>query len=186
MSPVQSNIEQAVKSLHQGGVIAYPTESVFGLGCDPKNLQAVQNLLDIKSRPSSKGLIIIASNIEQLEPWVDFSQVPNLQDLKSSWPGPETWLVPCTNDVSELLRGTHSTLAVRVSAHPVVQELCKQFGGAIISTSANKNGEAAENDLLSLQQLFSEQVNCYVKGDVSGNDRPSRIRDALSGSLIRA
>ncbi|MFT5451973.1 MAG: L-threonylcarbamoyladenylate synthase [Enterobacterales bacterium] len=186
MSLALSNIEQAVKSLHRGGIIAYPTESVFGLGCDPNNLQAVQNLLDIKSRPSAKGLIIIASDIEQLSPWVDFGLVPNLQDIKSSWPGPETWLIPCNNDVSKLLRGNHTTLAVRVSAHPVVQQLCQQFGGAIISTSANKNGETAEDDLLSLQLLFSEQIDCYVKGDVSGNDRPSRIRDALSGKLIRA
>ena len=186
MSLAKSNIEQAVKSLHQGGIIAYPTESVFGLGCDPNNLQAVQNLLDIKSRPATKGLIIIASNIEQLKPWVDFSLVPDLQAIKSSWPGPETWLIPCTNDVSILLRGNHTTLAVRVSAHPVVQQLCEQFGGAIISTSANKNGETAEVDLLSIQQLFSEQIDCYVKGDVSGNDRPSRIRDAVSGKLIRA
>jgi L-threonylcarbamoyladenylate synthase len=181
-----SNIEQAVASLRDGGIIAYPTESVFGLGCDPTNLQAVQNLLDVKSRPATKGLIFIASDIEQLNPWVDFSQIPNLQDIKSSWPGPETWLIPCSNDISALLRGNHTTLAVRVSAHPVVQKLCKQFGGAIISTSANKNGETAEDDLLSLKQLFSEQIDCYVRGDVLGNSRPSRIRDGLSGKLIRA
>jgi len=185
MSLAVSNIEQAVKTLHEGGIIAYPTEAVFGLGCDPNNLQAVQKLLDLKSRSYTKGLIIIASHIEQLTPWVDFNLVPDLQVIKASWPGPETWLIPCKKNVSKLLRGHHSTLAVRVSDHPIVQQLCQQFDGAITSTSANKNGETAEMTLPSLQQLFSEQIDCYVLGDLSGNARPSRIRDALSGKLIR-
>ena len=186
MSPALSNIEQAVESLRLGGIIAYPTESVFGLGCDPNNLQAVQNLLDLKSRSPAKGLIIIASNVEQLAPWVDFSCVPSLQTIQSTWPGPETWVIPCKNDVSKLLRGSHSSLAVRVSAHPIVQQLCEQFGGAITSTSANKSGEDTLDNLSSLQQQFSEQVDCYVSGNISGDVQPTRIRDALTGKLIRA
>ncbi|PCJ49425.1 MAG: tRNA threonylcarbamoyladenosine biosynthesis protein RimN [Gammaproteobacteria bacterium] len=178
-------IQQAVKTLQAGGIIAYPTEAVFGLGCDPQNLTAVQQLLDIKSRDAGKGLIIIASDISQLQGWVDFKQVKDLQQLVDSWPGPETWLVPALKGVSRLLRGEHDTLAVRVSNHPIVQQLCQQFNGAITSTSANKNGQVAAKEMSTVRQIFNQAVDCYVPGDLSGNHRPSRIRNAVTGQLLR-
>ena len=186
MCPASFHLNLAIKSLKQGKLIAYPTESVFGIGCDPNNLTAIKSLLQLKSRPASKGLILIAGDISQLEPWVDFQQVPDLRTLEESWPGHETWLVPAHKHVSPMLTGNHETLAVRITAHSTVRQLCKLFKGAITSTSANRSGHQEAKDLLSTKKYFSTDIDCYVPGDITGNLRPSRIRDAMTGDLIRA
>lgn len=180
------HLRMAVRSLNQGEVIAYPTESVYGLGCDPEDLDAVEQLIQIKSRSSAKGLILIASDISQLEDWVAFDKVADMQPLLESWPGHETWLVPARDDVSPLLTGYRDTLAVRVSAHPIVQQLCQLFGGAITSSSANKNGKKEARDLFTTRQYFHDEVDYYLPGEISGYPRPSRIRNALTGQTIRA
>ena len=176
----------AVRALKQGKVIAYPTESVFGLGCDPNNLSAIKRLLQIKSRSASKGLILIASDISQLEPWVEFQQVPDMQKILDSWPGHETWLVPARKHVPTLLTGNHETLAIRITAHPTVCQLCQSFNGAITSTSANKNGLPETLDIFSTRQLFNDEIDYYLPGRITGSQKPSRIRDAMTGELIRA
>ncbi len=180
------HIRLAARALHRGEVIAYPTESVYGLGCDPNNLDAIEQLLLIKSRSAAKGLILIASDISQLEPWVDFSQVPDMQLLVKSWPGAETWIVPARKHISPLLTGSHNTLAVRVTAHPIASSLCQQFKGPITSTSANRNGQREASDLFTARQFFNDKVNHYLPGIISGNNNPSRIRNALNGQTIRA
>ena len=100
-------IAQAVEQLQQQKVIAYPTEAVFGVGCDPQSDLALQKLLNLKQRPAHKGLILIAASIEQLTPYVDWSQLTEAQiaTLKESWPAPVTWVVPALPEVSSLLRG---------------------------------------------------------------------------------
>lgn len=131
-------IRMASHAIHQGQLIAYPTEAVYGLGCDPLNKRAVLDLLALKQRPIEKGLIIVASNFTQLLPFI----VPDRQMLScmmATWPGPVTWVVPARPWVPMYLRGQHYTLAVRVSAHPIIQQLCRCYGRAIVSTSANLN-----------------------------------------------
>jgi len=179
------HIQRAIQALDHGKIIAYPTESVFGLGCDPENTNAILQLLHIKQRPASKGLILIASNINQLEYWVDFDQIPNVDAMLASWPGHETWLVPVQSHVSSLLTGEHETLAVRVSNHPVVVALCDNFGGAITSTSANKSNQREAKNLFTSKKYFNDQVDYYLPGVVSGHLKPSRIRDARTGQTIR-
>lgn len=179
------HIHLAVRVLRQGGLIAYPTESVFGIGCDPGNLVAVERLLHIKSRSATKGLILVASSIEQLEPWVNFHEVSEMQPLIDSWPGHETWLIPARSHVSSLLTGVHNTLAVRVSAHPLVRRLCQKFGGAITSSSANRSGQKEAKDLNTAKCSFGNDIDYYVPGQVSGALKPSRIKDALTGNVIR-
>jgi len=180
------HIQLAARALHNGKIIAYPTESVFGLGCDPANNSAVEQLLYIKERPASKGLILIASSIEQLSGWVNFDQVSNLETILSSWPGHETWVVPAQPDISPLLTGEHETLAVRVSAHPVVKHLCNVFGGAVTSTSANKTNQKEAASLFTSRKYFHDQVDYYLPGEVAGHIKPSRIRDARTGRTIRS
>ena len=180
------HVRLAVQALNRGEVIAYPTESVFGLGCDPDNTDAVEQLLRIKSRSAAKGLILIASDLEQLEPWVDFDQVPDMQPLLSCWPGPETWIVPAREHVSPLLSGSHDTLAVRITAHPIVRSLCHNFNGAITSTSANHNGQREAKNLFTARQFFNDKIGYYLPGIISGNKKPSRIRNAMTGQTIRA
>ena len=180
------HIRLAARALHRGEVIAYPTESVFGLGCDPSNIDAIEQLLLIKSRTAAKGLILIASDINQLEPWVDFNQVPDMQLLINSWPGAETWIVPARKHISPLLTGNHKTLAVRVTAHPIASSLCHQFNGPITSTSANRNGQREARDLFTARQFFNDKIDYYLPGTISGNPKPSRIRNAMNGQTIRA
>lgn len=169
-----------------GGVVAYPTEAVFGLGCDPQNDRALQRVLDLKQRPAEKGLIVIASDFDQLRSFlVDLP--PDIEKrVLVSWPGPVTWVIPARDSVSPLLRGKHETLAVRVTAHPVAAQLCREFGGAIVSTSANL---ADRPPLLTAQAVcdeFGGAVDAVIDEPTGGGDGVSQIRDALSGRIIRA
>lgn len=129
-------IQQAVKKIKAGEIIAYPTEAVYGLGCDPLNEIAVNNLLAIKKRSIEKGLILIASALTQLEPYLQLN--PNIiTRIMATWPGPVTWIIPAQSWVPMWLTGQHSSLAVRVTAHPVAKLLCEKNGMPLVSTSAN-------------------------------------------------
>jgi L-threonylcarbamoyladenylate synthase len=179
-------IREAASVIRAGGVVVYPTEAVFGLGCDPDNEQALRRLLGLKGRPLHKGLILIASQFAQLAPYLAPMDKAMRERIMASWPGPVTWLVPARAQVSELLRGEHHTLAVRVSAHPVVAALCRGVGRAIVSTSANRaQGEPART-VAQARALFGDEVDLYLDGEVDRAAQPSEIRDALSGQVIRA
>ncbi|MGH6977933.1 MAG: Sua5/YciO/YrdC/YwlC family protein, partial [Brevundimonas sp.] len=136
--PQLSPAEAAI-ALHAGGVIAYPTEAVWGLGCDPFDEAAVLRLLAIKQRPVDKGLILIAASVTQLDGLADWDALPDARrdDVLASWPGPHTWIMPATARVPRWITGVHDGVAMRVSAHPVVIALCDAFGGVLVSTSAN-------------------------------------------------
>jgi len=133
-------IRLAVKKIKAGDVIAYPTEAVYGLGCDPLNEKAVSALLTLKQRPEEKGLILIASSLSQLEPYLVLNE-KILARVTPSWPGAITWIIPAQPWVPQWLTGVHSSLAVRVTNHPVARLLCEKNGEPIISTSANINSK---------------------------------------------
>lgn len=178
-------IEQAVTILRQGGVIAYPTEAVYGLGCDPQQPGAVKRILELKQRPADKGLILVAADFTQLEPWLLPLSAEVRQRVLGSWPGPLTWLCPVQEHVSSLLRGQHASLAVRVSDHPVIKELCTVFGGAIISTSANRRDAPPARTAQEVREIFSDSIDMVVEGALGDIDRPTEIRDALTNAIIR-
>ena len=138
----QRALDGAAACLRNGGIVAYPTEAVWGLGCDPDDGEALARLIKLKSRDAAKGLILIAGDIAQLEPWLAGVTVEQREQLLASWPGPYTWLVPDNGRAHPLLRGEHVSLAVRVTDHPLVQALCAAFGGPLVSTSANRAGES--------------------------------------------
>jgi len=186
-TPAPDAVQQAVQSLRHGGVIAYATEAVFGLGCDPDAEQAVQRLLAIKQRPLEKGLILIAADWAQLAPYVDASLLPQerLQAVLASWPGPFTWVMPARTTTPRWLTGQFDSLAVRVSAHPQVQILCRAFGKPLVSTSANLSGLTPCRSDDEVRQQLGERLDYVLPGQVGGQDNPSEIRDALSGRLIR-
>jgi len=180
---------QAVNILHQGGVIAYPTEAVYGLGCDPQNITAVKKLLEIKQRQKEKGLILVASNFDQFKDYIQPLENNIEKKLLDSWENKiaaMTWLVPTNKSVSEYLRGQFDTLAIRVSNHPVVRELCENFGGAIISTSANIATEEAARTAEQVQQIFGDKIDFIVEGETNIDARPSEIRHALTDEMIRS
>jgi L-threonylcarbamoyladenylate synthase len=182
-----ASVSEAVSALMIGDVIAYPTEAVFGLGCDPDNEQAIKRLLALKQRPEHKGLIIIAADISQLLNYVSDDQISNemWQRVRESWPGPVTWLMPAQPSVSALLKGAHETLAVRVTAHPVARQLCELFGKPIVSTSANIAGANPARSVKELNQQFNDRLSCIVDGDINRDASPSEIRDLASNKVIR-
>jgi len=177
-------IDKAVQALRNGGVIAYPTESVYGLGCDPDNIESIKRLLALKQRPHDKGMILLASDFAQLVPYLVDIDERLREPVMASWPGPVTWLWPAKSDVSRWLRGQHDTLAVRVSAHPVAAKLCEKFSGALISTSANRSNETPARTAKEVHALFPD-LDYVLDAEVGGMDNPSEIRDILSGKIIR-
>jgi L-threonylcarbamoyladenylate synthase len=183
------DLSSALTALRTQGVIAYPTESVFGLGCDPDCDGAIQKILDLKQRPTHKGLILIAADIKQLKNYADFSMLTTKQisNIEKTWPGPFTWIVPVHKNLSKLISGDFDSVAVRVSAHPVVQQLCRQFGKPIISTSANLYGLTACSNAVQVKQMFADNalLTTIIEADVSGLDNPSQIHDALTGKRLR-
>ena len=175
--------------LQQGGIIAYPTEAVYGLGCDPADISAVKKILAIKRREKEKGLILIAANFDQLKPFLQTLEQEIEEKLLSSWGDLEraiTWLVPVKEGVSDYLTGQYNSLAVRVSYHPLVKELCEKFGGAIVSTSANRAAGEAARSSEQVKQIFNNELDLVLEGQTDVNAQPSEIRDALTGKIIRA
>lgn len=180
-----SDIAQAVTCLQQGGVIAYPTEAVYGLGCDPSNLPAVARLLQLKQRPADKGLILIAADVAQLVPWI-LPLAPALQaQILATWPGPVTWVLPTYAHISPLIRGEHDSLAVRVTAHPLCCELCTRLGHAIISTSANPSDQQPARSALQVAHYFPQQLDAILDGPLGAQAQPTEIRDGRTGAIIR-
>lgn len=182
-----SDIKRAVQALSEGEVIAYPTEGVFGVGCDPDSPAAIQRLLAIKQRPVEKGLILIAASYQQLLPYIDESQLSaeQLTEIHASWPGPVTWVMPVSQRVSDYVSGQFDSVAVRVTDHPLVRELCLAYGKPITSTSANLTGQPP---CMTNAEVYQQLGDCGVvvlEGETGGRNRPSEIRDARSGNILR-
>jgi L-threonylcarbamoyladenylate synthase len=178
-------VRQIARIVEAGGVIAYPTEAVWGLGCNPWDEQAVQRLLALKARPVSKGLILIADCIHQFDFLLDGLPKLWLERLTSSWPGPNTWLVPHRNRLPMWITGQHDSVALRVTAHPLVRDICA-LTGPLVSTSANPSGRPAARSRLRVEQYFSGQLDGVLGGALGGRRHPSLIRDLPSGQVIRS
>lgn len=181
-------ISQAVKSLKVGEIIAYPTEGVYGLGCDPDNDIVLRKLLELKQRPVAKGLILVAASFEQLEQYIDISllSATRLAEIKASWPGAITWVIPASSRVSPLVTGEHSTIAVRVSAHKVVKKLCEDYGKPIVSTSANIAGNPPCLSANAIKDLFFEKIGAVIDFPLGGLLAPTQIIDAITGITLRS
>lgn len=178
-------IQQVARVVRAGGVIAYPTEAVWGLGCDPWAADAVQRLLELKMRPMEKGLILVAAHIDQFDFLLGDLPERWLDRLVGTWPGPNTWLVPHRERLPEWITGQHDSVALRVSNHPLVARLCA-LTGPLVSTSANPAGRPAARSRLRVEQYFPGQLDAVLNGPLGGRRNPSTIRDVRSGEVIRA
>jgi L-threonylcarbamoyladenylate synthase len=186
-SPVASiRLSQALSTLRHEGVVACPTEAVWGLSCDPDSKAAVHRVLALKSRPVEKGLILVAASMSQLAFLLRDLPAEQRDTLAASWPGPSTWLVPHRGRVQPWIHGEHDSVAVRVSAHPVVRDLCLAWGGPLVSTSANPGGSQPAVAAFQVRRYFGDQVDCVMPGAVGGSGRPTGIRDLATGQVIRA
>ncbi len=178
-------LHPARRVVAKGGLIAYPTEAVFGLGCNPYDASAVARLLAVKRRPVSKGLIVLASDFAQLEPLLAPLSDQLLDTVTATWPGPVTWLLPVHARTPLWLTGGHDTLAVRVTAHPPAAELCAACG-PLVSTSANRSGGQPARTALAARLRLGTDVDLVVPGRVGDLARPTEIRDGRTGEVLRA
>ncbi|MGB5323974.1 MAG: Sua5/YciO/YrdC/YwlC family protein [Pseudomonadales bacterium] len=172
-------------ALGRGELIAYPTEAVWGLGCDPYNEEAVASLLAIKRRPAAKGLILVAADASQLAPLRAGLTDAQWRKLVATTRQPTTWLVPNNGTLPLWICGAHDNVAVRLSSHPVIAALCAGFGEPIVSTSANPTGLPPARNELSARRYFRNGIAAYVAGATGGAKQPSRIIDLCSGERLR-
>ncbi len=175
---------KAVDLLKAGEVVAYPTEAVFGLGCDPFDRNAVEKLFHVKQRPMEKGVILVAASVDQIQPYVQLSGTPWEASVLGTWPGPVTWVLPLKKAMPDWITGGRDTVAIRVSDHPVVQQLCNAFGQPIVSTSANLTTQPPARSCKEVVEAFGDSLFC-LKGELGGLDKPTQIRDARSGQILR-
>ncbi len=178
-----SVIDKAAKVLRSGGVIAYPTEGVFGLGCLPGNLDAVARLLQIKQREASKGLILIAATAAQFEDWIDLPDNVSLPDPDPQ--KPTTWIAPAGKRVAAVVRGDNTGIAVRITTNPVARAICIAVASPIVSTSANLSGQPVAPTEDALRRQFGDRVDYVVPGKCGPSSGASEIRDLLSGAILR-
>ena len=180
---ITKDIDKIVDSLRQGGIIAYPTEAVYGLGCDPDNESAVLRLLEIKQRPVSKGLILVAADFSQVEKYL---KPLTEQQQKFSLPSEITYIYPALETTPRWLTGDFNSLAVRISKHPLVRELCSQFNSALVSTSANLSGDEPAKNAQQVSLTLDDNIDAILDGEIGDLDKPTEIRDSISGQIIRA
>ncbi|PCH62921.1 MAG: tRNA threonylcarbamoyladenosine biosynthesis protein RimN [SAR86 cluster bacterium] len=178
-------IKTAGKFLSSGAVIAYPTEAVWGLGCDPQNFQAVDRILRLKCRSVDKGLILVVSCFSQVEQLCRHLTQQQRERLNAETNRPTTWLIPDPqNTFPYWIKGRYESVAVRCIKHPLVEALCENFG-AIVSTSANNSSGREIRSRLNIQKQYSETLDYILPGRVGVHSKPSQICDLVSGQVIR-
>lgn len=179
-------VKEAARCLRRGGVIAYPTEAVWGLGCDPWNRDAVMKLLALKCRPEHKGLILVAASEAQIEPLLSPLSPEQRQILSASWPGPTTWILPDPkNLIPAWIKGRFSEVAIRVSDHSLVKALCTEYGGPIVSTSANRSSAQPARSKLKVNTYFGSSLGFVLDGELGGLSRPTTIRRISDMNTLR-
>lgn len=170
--------------LRRGGLVAYPTESCYGLGCDPRNARALKRLIGLKGRSTARGMLLIADRFKRLKPFIRPLHAPDLARMQHSWPGPVTWVVPASNACPPLLTGGRPTVAVRVTAHPDAARLCRSLGMALVSTSANKSGKKPAKTAAECRRMFGARVR-VIDGRIGRRRRPSTLIDLATGTVLR-
>lgn len=182
-----AGLDAAAALLRGGGVLAYPTEAVFGLGCDPHDEVAFRRLFALKQRPPTQGVLLIGADFAQLARYIDLAVVPPevLRQVQASWPGPHTWVFPRATGVPAWVAGAHAGIALRVTAHAPAAALCRAFGGALVSTSANPHGQPPARTAQAVATSFGDALDGLLDAPLGGQAAPTPIRDALSGAIIR-
>lgn len=179
-------LRSAARVIHAGGVIAYPTEAVWGLGCNPADALAVCRILDLKGRAAEKGLILIAPHLDYLLPWIAPLPPGQQRQLVQRQDRPVTWIVPARREIPFWLTGNRDTLAVRITDHAIARALCAAAGFPLVSTSANPGGHPPARTALAVRHYFGDQLDLIVTGATGDAERPSEIRDLVSGEILRA
>lgn len=184
---ITNSFKLCIDELYKKSVIAYPTESVFGLGCDPDSKNAVKKLLKMKKRKVSKGFILIASSYKQFIPYIDNTKISKKQIIimMNEWYKKNvSFVVPACQNINTLLVGKYHTIAIRIINHKNTKKLCRFFGKPLVSTSANLSGFLPCKTISELKMQFNKKI-IILSGNIGNKKKPSEIRDILTGKLIR-
>ena len=179
-------VEAAAALLREGGVLAYPTEGVYGLGCDPDNREAFDRIFAMKRRPPEQGVLLIAADFGQVRDWIGGAPESAFARADAIWPGAHTFIFPRSSRVPEWVAGGHAGIALRVTAHAPSAALCRAFGGPIVSTSANRHGEPPARSAADIRAIFGNEADGVLDAPLGGLHKPTPITDAVSGAIIRA
>ncbi len=186
--PSADDFRRAVASLEQGGIVAFPTETFYGLAVDPFNEQAVNNLYRLKGRPLHKPFLVLIQDASQL-PMLARS-IPHVYELlmREFWPGPLTLVFPAVSGLSTVLTGAGLGIGVRISPHPVAMVLGEMWGKPMTATSANRSGMQAACSASEVRQIFGEGVACILDGGRTQGTMSSTVVGLEQGELrlIRA
>ncbi len=181
---MNGEIDAVRAHLRRGGLIAYPTESCYGLGCDPRNPRALERLIRLKGRSAAKGMLLIADRLKHLQPFIKPLNTADRARMLRVWPGPVTWAVPASTRCPPALTGGRTTVAVRVTAHPDAARLCRSLGMPLVSTSANKSGRKPAKTAAECRRIFGTRVR-VVAGRIGRRRRPSTLIDLATGTILR-
>jgi len=187
-SLTSEDLVPAVSALHSGGIVAFPTETFYGLAVDPRSALAVRRIFALKQRPPDQPLPLIAGGIEQIDDHVG-TMTPLARRLAShAWPGPLTVIIPASPRLCEDVHLSTGRVAVRVSAHPVARALAQSAGHAITSTSANFSGDPPAATPERVVVSFAEGIDVLVDAGATPAGLPSTIVDATGSApiLVRA
>ncbi|MDP3705046.1 MAG: L-threonylcarbamoyladenylate synthase [Legionellaceae bacterium] len=177
------DLDDARQYVRQGLVIAYPTEAVYGLGCDPFNESAVLRIMALKQRSINQGLIVLIADWSQLYSLVGPVTDESMERVRASWPGATTWVFPKSTQIPSWLSGQHPSVAIRMTSHPIAAQLCND--GPLVSTSANIHGQEPARNVIQLQLQFPDGIDGVVSGDLGQASQPSAIYDVLTGVRLR-
>ena len=180
---ITTNPEDIIQPFKKGAVIAYPTEAIYGLGCDPDNKKAVKRLLEIKQRPINKGLILVAADFSQVKKYL---KPLSESQKKLTMPSATTYIFPALKSAPKWLTGDFDGLAIRISKHPLVQDLCRQLDSALVSTSANISGQTPAKTSEEVLANLGDKINVILRGKIGDSQKPSVIRDSISDQIIRS
>ena len=172
-----------IEIFQNGGIFSYPTEAVYGLGCDPDNEKAVQRLLSIKNRPIEKGLILVASDFSQVEKYLQHLSQAQQEFTK---PSDTTYIFPALASTPKWLTGDFDSLAIRISKHPLVRELCINLDSPLVSTSANLSGLEPAKSVEQVAKQLGGVIDAILEGNTGDSQKPSVIRDSISRQIIRS
>jgi len=181
---VNGDIDALRAYLKRGGLVAYPTESCYGLGCDPHNVRALKRLIRLKGRSAAKGMLLIADHFKRLQRFIRPLNAADSARMRRSWPGPVSWVVPASAACPPLLTGGRATIAIRVTDHSVAARLCRSLGMALVSTSANKSGKKPAQTAAECRRIFGAQVR-VIDGRIGQRRRPSTLIDLATGTILR-
>ena len=165
-------------------VFAYPTEGVWGLGCNPFSEKAVKKLINLKKRPKNKGIIVLAGSLQQLLPFTQHLSDKLKKRMNSKWPGPHTWLVPSSPDIPKWLIGPTGLVALRLSDHKTVIELTESLNMPICSSSANISGQEPAKNSDEIRTFFGNKV-LIIEGELGGLKKPTPVQNLESKEWLR-